>query len=565
MKLPRPLLAVVLPALLLVSTARTAPANFTLYVANYLGYGGENTRYYTIEKYDSQGNASVFATNSSSSNPILNAPVSVAIDSSGNVYVDCTQDNTWIEEFDSLGDNPFHFVNNAGDGPNGMTFDTSGNLYVAEGFRGGVERFTHEGTASLYANITGAPVGLAFDAFGNLYVSENYYNTIWEIGTNGTLTEVAAPGNDPYGLAFDAGGNLYVSLFDNGEIMKYAAGANGVLNPDATVYASLGSSAGVTGLAFDDASNLYVAEYTADKIVKINPQMNVTVFSTNGLNGPAFMLWQGSAATTTDPANHYSYGANFGWADWHGTAANGANNGAVIGEYVCSGYIYSANAGWINLGSGSPANGIYYQNLSANDFGVNQDGLGNLRGYAYAANIGWINFENTGAPTVDMLTGKMSGYVWSANCGWMSLSNAYAYVQTDTISPGVLAPDGLPSAWLLTYFGTTNVNADADPTGKGMTIGQDYLAGTDPNEAGSVLTITGASFSSDGSTGTLTWNSVPTRYYYVEETLSLDPADWVENGVGLIAPTGSSTTSSITDTNAQDRFYRIQAVRPLIP
>ena len=137
------------------------------------------------------------------------------------------------------------------------------------------------------------------------------------------------------------------------------------------------------------------------------------------------------AATTIDPVNRYAYGANLGWMDW---CAATPTNGAVIGEYVCSGYIYSANVGWINLGSGSPANGIQYQNNSATDFGVNQDGLGNLRGYAYGANIGWINFENTGAPKINLITGQMSGYVWSANCGWISLSNAVAYVQTDTIS-----------------------------------------------------------------------------------------------------------------------------------
>ena len=78
------------------------------------------------------------------------------------------------------------------------------------------------------------------------------------------------------------------------------------------------------------------------------------------------------AATTIDSVNKYAYGANFGWMDWTGDNAHGV----VIGEYVCSGYIYSANVGWINLGSGSPANGIQYQNNSATDFGVNQDGSG---------------------------------------------------------------------------------------------------------------------------------------------------------------------------------------------
>src|SRR5882762_3216800 len=105
------------------------------------------------------------------------------------------------------------------------------------------------------------------------------------------------------------------------------------------------------------------------------------------------------AATTINAANQYAYGANLGWMDWRGDT----NSGAVIGEYVCSGYIYAANVGWINLGSGAPTNGIQYQNLAASDFGVNQDGLGNLRGYAYGANIGWINFENTGGPKVDLM------------------------------------------------------------------------------------------------------------------------------------------------------------------
>src|SRR5262245_617248 len=114
------------------------------------------------------------------------------------------------------------------------------------------------------------------------------------------------------------------------------------------------------------------------------------------------------AASTIDPTNKYAYGANIGWIDWRGDGTTGA----IIGEYVCSGYIYSANAGWIYLGSGSPINGIQYQNLAANDFGVNTDGFGNLRGYAYGANIGWINFEGTGAPKVDLITGGLSGSIW---------------------------------------------------------------------------------------------------------------------------------------------------------
>src|SRR5262245_486952 len=108
----------------------------------------------------------------------------------------------------------------------------------------------------------------------------------------------------------------------------------------------------------------------------------------------------GLALTTINPANKFACGANIGWIDWRGDT----NHGAVIGDYVCSGSIWAANVGWIHLGSGSPINGIHYQNLSANDFGLNHDGMGNLRGFAYGANIGWINFESAGAPKVDLKT-----------------------------------------------------------------------------------------------------------------------------------------------------------------
>jgi hypothetical protein len=264
------------------------------------------------------------------------------------------------------------------------------------------------------------------------------------------------------------------------------------------------------------------------------------------------------AGTTIDANNRYAYGANLGWLD----CVADTNNGVAIGEYVCSGYLYSANVGWINLGSGSPANQIQYQNNSATDFGVNQDGLGNLTGYAYGANIGWITFEQTyGNPHVDLFTGKMSGYAWSANCGWISLSNSVAYVQTDSIRPAPLAPDGLPVAWLLQHFGTTNVNANADPDGDGQSNAQEYLAGTDPNNAASVFKITSIS-RSPGNTA-LTWNSVSTRYYAVQgNSAALGKGLWSD----LLAPdlAGWSSTSFV-DTTSTNRFYRVRAYRPLEP
>jgi len=278
----------------------------------------------------------------------------------------------------------------------------------------------------------------------------------------------------------------------------------------------------------------------------------------------------GFAASTIDAANNYAYGANIGWMDWRGDF----NNGAVMGEYVCSGYIYAANVGWINLGAGSPTNGIRYQNLSPNDFGVNLDSVGNLSGYAWGANIGWIVFTNgtaTGAlagadsPKVDMYTGKLSGYAYSANCGWISLSNLTAFVQTDTIAPGAdLNHDGIPDAWELQNFGTTNINVNADADGDGASNLQEYYAGTNPNDANDFLHITYIAYGDVvPNFTTLHWTSVPTRFYTVQYRLALDTnsiwADSIGQGFGA-----SSLTFNTGHTNAFE-FYRVRAYRPLGP
>lgn len=278
------------------------------------------------------------------------------------------------------------------------------------------------------------------------------------------------------------------------------------------------------------------------------------------------------AATTINSANHFGYGANIGWIEWRGDGANGA----VIGEFVCSGYIYGANVGWIHLGDGTPANGIRYQNNSATDFGVNHDGAGNLRGFAYGANIGWLFFTNRAAdgatyqgPTVDLRIGRMNGFVYGANVGWISLSNMFAHVQTDSIQMGPDSDgDGLPDDWERNYAGNlTTLNGGGDNDNDGMPNSQEYLADTNPLSGSSNLRITLFNANSGGTANTITFTSRPSRLYEVQERTTLYTAPlWSDSGLGLISPdAGSTTTRAFSDSASQTRFFRVEALRPLSP
>jgi hypothetical protein len=97
-----------------------------------------------------------------------------------------------------------------------------------------------------------------------------------------------------------------------------------------------------------------------------------------------------------------------------------------------------------------------------------------------------------------------------------------------------------------------------------MTILQDYVAGTDPNNANSTLRITSETITGGGTAANLAWSSVPSRLYYVQKNSDVKSTNWSDGGLGLIAPSaGTSTSVALSDSNSATRFYRVQAVLPL--
>ena len=266
------------------------------------------------------------------------------------------------------------------------------------------------------------------------------------------------------------------------------------------------------------------------------------------------------AQSTINATDHFAYGANVGWCDFRPSAGVGA----VLGEYVCSGSLYAANIGWISLGSGAPANLVQYKNNTATDYGVNLLPGGLLRGYAYSANVGWIAFESTGNPRVDLTTGNLLGYAYGANIGWLNL----AAVRTDSLQPGADTDgDGIADAWEITRAGNlTTLTATGDADGDGVSDRDEYFADTNPLLAQDALRITDFGQSGSGFVATLKWTSRSTRNYRIEVIDNLASGLWVDSGLGTIPADGDFETGrGFNGAPSPQRFYRVRAMRPLVP
>lgn len=228
------------------------------------------------------------------------APVGVAQDSAGNIYVG-EYANDLIRKISPAGV-VTTFAGQAGvtgsaDGtaagasfnsPVGVAVDGADNVYVADFGNHTIRKVTPAGVVTTLAGLAGVvgstdgagaaarfnhPTGLAVDSLGNVYVADSFNHVIRMISPAGVVTTLAglagtagsddgtgavARFNKPTAIAVDAAGNLYVTDAGNCTIRKISAGGSVT-----TVFGSAGKM-GVQ-LAGSAGRSLGVA-VTADKL-----------------------------------------------------------------------------------------------------------------------------------------------------------------------------------------------------------------------------------------------------------------------------------------------------------
>ncbi len=264
--------------------------------------------------------------------------------------------------------------------------------------------------------------------------------------------------------------------------------------------------------------------------------------------------------TTISTSNKWAWSVSTSWINCRPSTTNGA----IIGQFICSGYFYSTTTGWIHLNNGNaPTNGFQYTNLG-NDWGVNHLGDGRLRGLAWAESTGWVNFEDSGNPTVDLETGRIHGSAWGESIGWIVFDSTSAYLKTVTMPSGSdTDSDAIPDMWELEMTGQTNLlkSGTNDWDNDGLTDYEEYIAGTDPTDKDSQLKLTGLSI--NGTNLSITWSSELSRLYRIEENEDLTDADgWQECGIGTLCPTSAATTQALDVGSHTQLFCRIKALVP---
>ena len=228
------------------------------------------------------GSAGYSGDGGSAASAELDLPWGVAVDASGNLFI-ADYGNSRIRKVTVAGiittvagNGSTGYSGDGGpgtsaqlDGPNGVTVDASGNLFIADSISDRIRKLT--------------PAGIITTVAGNGFFGYS--------GDGGPATSLSL--SQPVGVAIDTSGNLFIADYSNSRIRKVTLGGiiTTVAGNGLGDYSGDGGPAtsavlfGPTGVAIDTSGNLFIADILNNRIRKVTPAGIITTVAGNGSFG----------------------------------------------------------------------------------------------------------------------------------------------------------------------------------------------------------------------------------------------------------------------------------------
>ncbi|HXB13590.1 MAG TPA: T9SS type A sorting domain-containing protein, partial [Bacteroidia bacterium] len=254
--------------------------------------------------------------------------------------------------------------------PTGVTVDTIGNVYIADGSNNRIRKIGINGKISTVAGngaggfsgdggqATAAelndPAAIAVDKKGNIYIADYYNDCIRQVNSSGVINTIAGNGsfgfsgdggqatnaelNSPTGVAVDNSGNVYI-VDANDRIRK--VNTAGIINTIAgngnTGFSGDGGQATAAefnfpqGLSVDTAGNIYIADAGNNRVRKINALGVIATIAGNGTAGALGNKGQATAAELNAPTGvQTDKMGNVYIADWKNNCIRKISDSGII-------------------------------------------------------------------------------------------------------------------------------------------------------------------------------------------------------------------------------------------